>query len=217
MGWAGTEKNALVDTLRRADPDVDTLCSGWSTRRLLAHLVLREQDVLGSLGDAVGRAEPGQEKYLGRLADGARTPEGYAGLVDRFVAGPPRWSPMSWASEQLNLVEYVVHHEDVRRGSAHPGEPRSLPPAQDKAIWRQLSLMGRLKFRRSPVPVVLARPDGSTARVGKGTEQQDEQVVLTGEPVELALYVTGRRAAAHVQVSGPPAAVTAFQSWVATS
>ena len=31
MGWANTEKKALVDTLRRADPERDTLCPGWST------------------------------------------------------------------------------------------------------------------------------------------------------------------------------------------
>ncbi|WP_375423785.1 TIGR03085 family metal-binding protein [uncultured Friedmanniella sp.] len=217
MGWARTEKNALVDTLRRTDPGADTLCTGWSTRRLLAHLVVREQDVLASLGDAVGRAEPGEEKYLGRLVDGAQTPEGYAALVDRFVAGPPRWSPMSWATEQINLLEYVVHHEDVRRGGTSPAEPRTLPPAQDKAVWKQLPLVSRLGFRRSPVPVVLTRPDGATARVGARRQDAGGEVVLTGEPVELALYVMGRRAAAHVQVSGPPAAVDAFQSWVAST
>lgn len=213
MGWASTEKKALVDTLRRADADASTLCTGWSTRRLLAHLVQREQDAVGSIGDAISRPKPGQEKNLGRLADGASTPEGYAALVDRFVAGPPRWSPMSWASEQVNLVEYVVHHEDVRRGGVVAAEPRTLPPAQLKAVWKQLSLMGRLTFRRSPVPVVLAVPGGASAAVKKG----DDPVVITGEPVELALYVTGRRAAAHVQVSGPPAAVASFQSWVAST
>jgi hypothetical protein len=40
-------------------------------------------------------------------------------------------------------------------------------------------------------------------------------VILTGEPVELALYTSGRRAAAHVQVSGPPDAVRQFQTWIA--
>lgn len=213
MGWASTEKKALVDTLRRADPEADTLCTGWSTRRLLAHLVLREQDLLGSLGDAVTRPEPGEERYLGRLADGASTPEGYAGLVDRFVAGPPRWSPMSWASEQVNLLEYVIHHEDVRRGRSSPSEPRTLPPAQLKAIWKQVAVTARLRFRRSPVPLVLAVPGGERAAVKKG----DDPVVVTGEPVELALYASGRRAAARVEVFGPPAAVASYESWVAST
>jgi uncharacterized protein (TIGR03085 family) len=210
MGWAQTEKMALVETLRRADPEADTLCAGWNTRRLLAHLVQREQDPRGGLGDALLRAEPGQEKYLGRLAAGAATPEGYAALVDRFVAGPPRWSPMSWASEQLNLLEYVIHHEDVRRGGATSPGPRVLPEQERQRIWQQLPLMTRLRYRSAPVGVVLAHLGGARAAVRSGAPA----VTLTGEPVELALYTSGRRAAAHVQVSGPPEAVARFQAWV---
>ena len=120
---------------------------------------------------------------------------------------------MSWASEQINLLEYVIHHEDVRRGGVPSAEPRTLPPAQLQAIWKQLPLMARLRFRRSPVPLVLARSDGPTAMIKKG----DDPVVLTGTPVELALYVSGRRAAAQVEVSGPPAAVASYEAWVGAS
>jgi uncharacterized protein (TIGR03085 family) len=210
MGWAQTEKKALVETLRRADPDAATLCAGWNTRRLLAHLVQREQDPRGGLGDALLRAEPGRERYLGRLADGAASPEGYAALLARFLAGPPRWSPMSWASEQLNLLEYVIHHEDVRRaGSTSPG-PRVLPEHERQRIWQPLPLLARLRYRSAPVGVVLAGLGGPRATVKSGAPA----VTLTGEPVELALYTSGRRSVAHVQVSGPPEAVARFQAWV---
>lgn len=212
MGWARNEKKALVDTLRRSDPDAPTLCEGWDTKRLLAHLVQREQDLVGGLGDVVGRSEPGHEKYLGRLADGAATPEGYAQLIDRFVTGPPRWSPLSWAAEQVNLVEYVIHHEDVRRGTGVP-MPRVLPADQADKIFRQLPLIARLKFRSSPVGVTLARPGGARTVVRSGTAM----VTLTGDPVELALWTSGRRTAAQVQVSGPPDAVAAFEAWLAAS
>jgi uncharacterized protein (TIGR03085 family) len=210
MGWAETEKTALVQTLRRADPEAGTLCAGWNTRRLLAHLVQREQDPRGGLGDAVLRAEPGQEKYLGRLAEAAATPEGYAALVDRFVAGPPRWSPMSWASEQLNLLEYVIHHEDIRRGGSTSPGPRVLPEHERQRIWQQLPLMARLRYRAAPVGVVLAGLDSARVTVKKGAPT----VTLKGEPVELALYTSGRRTAAHVQVSGAPEAVERFRAWV---
>jgi hypothetical protein len=40
-------------------------------------------------------------------------------------------------------------------------------------------------------------------------------VTLTGDPVELALYTSGRRAAAQVLVSGPPDAVQQFEGWAA--
>lgn len=210
MGWARNEKVALVDTLRRTDPGAPTLCAGWDAKRLLAHLVQREQNLVGGVRDMVGRAEPGREKNLGKLAEPAGTPEGYAGLIDRFVEGPPRWSPMAWASEQVNVLEYVIHHEDVRRG-AGAVVPRVVPAAQADKIFRQLPLMARLKVRSSPVGVTLARPAGATAVAKSGTPT----VTVTGEPVELALWVSGRRQAAQVQVSGPPEAVTRFEGWLA--
>ncbi|SDT22970.1 TIGR03085 family protein [Friedmanniella luteola] len=212
MGWARTEKKALVDTLRRTDPDAPTLCEGWDAKRLLAHLVQREQDPVGGIGDVVGRAEPGREKHLGRLAEPAATPDGYAGLIDRFVTGPPRWSPMSWASEQVNVLEYAIHHEDVRRGGG-AGAARTLPAAQSDAIFRQVPLTARMKLRRSPVGVVLARPGGAPAVVRSGSPS----VTLTGEPLELALWVSGRRQAAQVQLSGPPEAVERFEGWLGRS
>jgi len=211
MGWASTEKTALVDTLRRSDPGAPTLCAGWDVRRLLAHLVQREQDLPGGVVDTVRGAEPGQEPRLGRLVQGAGTPEGYAALVDRFVSGAPRWSPFSWASDQVNLVEYVIHHEDVRRGQAGTA-PRDVPLSQARQVWRQVPLLARLRFRRAPVGVVLALPGGERKVVRAG----DDPVVLTGEPVELALYTSGRRTAAQVEVSGPPTSVAAFQTWVAS-
>lgn len=211
--WAGTEKRALVATLRTVDPDGPTLDEGWTVRHLLAHLVLREQDQLGVIKDLAARRPPGQEPELGRLVDGARTPEGYAALVDRFLAGPSRWSPLRWAGDRANLLEYVVHHEDVRRGSLGDVAPRELSDGQLKALWGQLPFIGRLKFRAAPVGVTLEWPDHQV-QVVKRTEPG---VVLRGQPVELALYLTGRRQAAEVGVSGDPAAVTRFEQWVATS
>jgi len=201
-----------VDTLRVSDPDAPTLCEGWDVRHLLAHLVQREHSPTASLGDVVVKRRPGQEKYLGRLVDRARSPQGYAALIDRFRAGPPRWSPMSWAGESINLVEYVIHHEDVRRG-AGAALPRALPAEEALAIWSKLGMFARLSYRKNPVGVRLALPDGTSEPIKLGSEA----VVLTGEPVELALYVSGRRQAASVEVTGPPETVARFQSWVATT
>src|SRR6478672_9568046 len=123
MGYLTIEKQALIATLRDADPDADTLCADWTTRRLLAHLVQREQDQLHQFSDAIARKPPGDEPGLNTLVEGASTPRGYQALVSRFEAGPARWTPMSWAGEQLNLFEYVIHHEDIRRGGPEPVEP----------------------------------------------------------------------------------------------
>jgi uncharacterized protein (TIGR03085 family) len=207
MSWVTHEQDALVQTLRSANPDASTLCDGWDVRRLVAHLVQREQDPVSGLKDAVARKPPGQEPGLGRLADRARSPWGYARLIDRFAAGAPAWSPMSWAADKINFVEYVIHHEDVRRGGTGPLGPRDLPREEQDAVWKQLGLFA-LSLRKSPVGVRLATPTGQTrvAKAGDG-------VTLTGEPVELALWISGRRAPARVAVTGSPDAIEQFSAW----
>jgi uncharacterized protein (TIGR03085 family) len=212
MPWAETERKALAETLSETEPDAPTLCAGWDTRHVLAHLVQREHSPAKSIGDVIVKRKPGEEKHLGKLVDRARTPAGYHALVDRFLAGPARWSPMSWAGDGLNLVEFVIHHEDVRRGSG-TASPRVLPADESRAIWGRLGLFGRLSFRRSPVGVTLALPGGASQVAQKGADG----VVITADPVELALYVSGRRDAATVEVSGAPARVARFESWLATS
>jgi len=213
MPWVEKERSALVATLRQADADAPTLCEGWDVRRLLAHLVQREQQFIANVTDGLSRPKPGEEKNLSRLADEARSPEGFQALIDRFSAGPPPWSPMSWAGESINLVEYVIHHEDIRRGGSDPAEPRALPQAETDSIFSRLPLFARVAFARSPVGVQLARP-GKPAKVVKNGPTP---VQITGEAIELALYVSGRRSAAQVDITGPPEAVAAFEQWVATS
>ena len=208
MSWVDDEKAALVATLRSTDPSASTLDEGWDVRRLLAHLVQREHDLFSGITDAVARKPPGQEPGLTRLVEGASTPQGYVSLVDRFAAGPPRWSPFSWAGEKINLVEYVVHHEDIRRGGPDPASPRTLPAGLQRTIWQQLGLFA-LTFRSSPVGVRLATPTGSSRVAKKG-----DGVTLTGEPVELALYVSGRRPPAQVALTGSPDAIGSFTEWI---
>ena len=55
----------------------------------------------------------------------------------------------------------------------------------------------------------LRDPATGQVRVAKA----GDGVTLTGEPVELALWISGRRDAAHVAVTGSPEAVGAFQAW----
>lgn len=210
MAWVETERQALVQTLRTTDPDTPTLCAGWDARHVLAHLVQRENSPASSIGDLVVKRQPGDEKYLGQLVETAKSPLGYEALVKRFEVGPPRWSPMKFAAENISLLEYVIHHEDVRRGTGNT-TARELPAAEAEAIWTRLPTMVRLSYRKCPVGVTLARVSGASQVVKTGSGS----VVLTGEPVELALYVSGRRSAAQVQVSGSPADVASFEAWAA--
>ncbi|MFH5822736.1 TIGR03085 family metal-binding protein [Georgenia sp. AZ-5] len=193
-----TERAALVATLGAADPDAPTLCAGWDVRHLVAHLVEREHQPVRAALDALARREPGHERFLGPLVAAARTPQGYAGLVDRFAAGVSRWNPVGWPGDLAHHLEYVIHHEDVRRGGPRPVPPRVLDPDQVRAVWALLPGFARLGYRRSPVGVVLAVPGGPRKVVRRGREA----VVVVGDPVELALHASGRRAAADVEVHG---------------
>src|SRR5690348_13490887 len=104
MTWVEGERHSLTVALRAADPDAPTLCAGWTTRHLCAHLVQREHAMLRNIWDQVTTKTPGEEPFLRRLVDDAETPDGYAALVDRFEAGPSRRSLMGRFDEALNLV-----------------------------------------------------------------------------------------------------------------
>jgi len=104
----------------------------------------------------------------------------------------------------VNGAEYFVHHEDVRR--AEPGwEPRERAAARDAELWAVVTRLGRILYRRSPVGVVLRRPDGEQRVVTTGVGV----VTLTGEPGELLLHAFGR-AAVRVEVDGVEADVEAM-------
>jgi uncharacterized protein (TIGR03085 family) len=201
MTLASDERAAICDEFERAGPDRPTLCAGWTARDLLAHLLVRERQPWAAPGILVPALAPLTDRAM-RAYDG--TP--WNDQVDLLRAGAPQWSPyrISRVDAVANGVEFVVHHEDVRRGE--PGwEPRELDPARAAALWAQLLRMGRLLYRRSPVGVVLRRPSGErhVVRTGPGV------VTIVGEPSELLLHAFGRDAA-RVELEGAAGEVDAL-------
>ncbi len=104
--------------------------------------------------------------------------------------------------EASNTVEFYVHAEDVRR-AAPEWTPRELDPVFEDALWSRLERMARVLGRKSPVGLVLRRPDGRTAVANRSTPV----VTVTGEPGELTLFAFGRQEAARVEVDGDKDAV----------
>jgi uncharacterized protein (TIGR03085 family) len=197
---ARTERRALADLLDSVGPDAPTLCAGWSTADLAAHLVIRESDPLGAAGIMItplaGRTRARMDALIERL--------GYDRLVDRFRQGPPSWSPVRFGAvdRAANTGEFFVHHEDVRR--AQPDwKRRQLPAALEDFFWRRVTTGGRFLFRRAAVGVLVSRPEGETVRVRRG----EPTAVLEGPPSELMLYMFGRKGVAQVDLRGPAAAV----------
>ncbi|MFF4419384.1 TIGR03085 family metal-binding protein [Streptomyces sp. NPDC001549] len=196
---AKRERLLLADLLEAAGPEAPTLCAGWTCRELAAHVVVRERrpDAAGGLLLNVlkARLDKAMEEYAAKP---------YEELIQLIRTGPPRMSvyALKQIDEAANAVEFYVHAEDVRR--AQPDwSPRELDPVFSDALWSRLEKLARLTGRRSPVGLVLRRPDGRTAVAHKGAPV----VTVTGEPGELTLFCFGRQAAASVTLDGEKEAV----------
>jgi uncharacterized protein (TIGR03085 family) len=208
MTWVEAERQSFAFDFRAADPNAPTLCAGWSARHLCAHLVQREHSMLHNIWDQATTKTPGEERYMRRLVDDARTPDGYAALVERFEAGPFPRSLVGRFDERLNLLEYVVHHEDLRRGSG-PVPPRHLPPTELDEIWRRARPIVKRAYRKAPVGVELAPIGGTALAVRSGPSA----VILVGSHIDLLLHAFGRRDAADVRVDGSSEGVSSFTRW----
>lgn len=209
MSHVRDERRGLCQTLIEVGPDAPTECAGWTTRDLAVHLVMRERRPDAMVGEAVPAVAGYGERVRTRLRD--ETP--YARLVGLIATGPPVWSPFAipGADSAGNLVEYFVHHEDVRR--AQPGwAPRELPPALARTLWNRL-LIARMALRRAPAGVRLRwsdadRPDGPERVVNQG----QPMVTVSGGPAELLLWALGRTSVAQVELDGDDDAVARLRS-----
>jgi uncharacterized protein (TIGR03085 family) len=202
MSLASRERAALSDELERVGPEHPTLCDGWTTRDLLAHLLVRERQPHAAAGIMI----PALGAVTERAMDGYRDMP-WAEAVQLFRSGPQSWSPLRFerVDAAANGAEFFVHHEDVRRGE--PGwEPREPDEERDAELWAAARRMGML-LRRSPVGVVLARPSGErhVVKTGPGV------VTVLGEPGELVLFAFGRDAS-RVDLQGEPGDVAALRA-----
>ncbi|GAA4539668.1 TIGR03085 family metal-binding protein [Amycolatopsis samaneae] len=198
MGVAAEERQALCTLFEQVGPDAPTLCDGWATRDLAAHLLVREHRPDAAPGILI----PALAKHTQRVQDSyAARPWGE--LVQRIRRGPAWYWPTSFGSldEAANTAEFLVHHEDVRR--AQPDwAPREPDARRDAAAWRSARQIAKVNLRKSPVGVALRTPDGQVAAVRTGPDV----VTVVGAPVDLLLFCFGREAV-RVSFEGPEAAV----------
>jgi uncharacterized protein (TIGR03085 family) len=201
------ERRELCDLFGDLGPDAPTCCEGWTTFDLAVHLVVRERRPLAAPGVLVG----GPFTRLLARATAKEQARGYDAVVERVRNGPP---PGPFAVPGLrtliNLNEYAVHHEDVRRANGLGPRP-DRPDLQDE-LWKLLRRGAGLQLRkvRKQVAVRLRRPDGldgTDITVGRGPE-----VIVNGEPLELVLFLMGRKAAAQVGLGGDADAIEVLRS-----
>jgi uncharacterized protein (TIGR03085 family) len=193
--YARQERRLLADLLLREGPDAPTLCTGWTTRDLAAHLVIRDRRPDASAGMFIPAFSSYGERV--RLAKAALP---YPDLIGE-VRNPPAWSLVSnpLLDGVVNTLEYFIHHEDVRR-AAPEWEPRPLQAGQQAALWRTVKLTSRMALRRLGVPSEVIADGFPPVRTGP-----TPQVRITGDAGELALFFSGRQRATRVRIDGDPA------------
>ena len=198
------ERARLCDLLDELGPDAPTLLAPWTARDIAAHLILRECDPLAGPGLVL----PGAWHSLATRRQEALARRDFTWLTATLRSGPPPgFFRIGWVRQVPSLNEFFVHHEDVRRANGRSA--RTNERAMDEALWRNVSrgawLLAR-RLRGAGLELVWAGT-AQTVRARRG----EPVASITGPPGELLLYLFGRQGAAHVELSGPAAAVDAVR------
>lgn len=208
------ERLGLGALLAELEPDewgAATLDEGWTVEDLAAHIVVRERRGAAMTLALVGRGRFGsvdelmeREKARGREA-----------LLAALRAMPPLFFRLPGLVARGNLGEAYIHHEDVRRGALN----RPRVPGEDlqAALWTALPIFTVRGPRRLPVRglLTLEWPGQSRRHVvlggGRRVNLAQPSATLRGTPGELLLWMTGRKAAARVDLDGAPEIVAALR------
>lgn len=202
---AALERRRFAEELSTAGPDSATLCEGWTTRDLAAHIVLRDGRPDAAMGLVVPAASGYTAKVQTKIAG-----EDWDDLVEQVRSGPPLWSPtrVGKVERLVNTVEFFVHLEDVRR--ARPDwASRELDADLVDDLASALSRIAKLYARKAPAGITLTPDDGRTPIVANDS---DPMVTVTGPVGELVLFINGRQDHAIVELDGPDEAVDALRA-----
>lgn len=201
---AQAERSSLCELFDALGPDAPTLCEGWTTRDLAAHLVVRE----GRPDAALGLLAAPLARY-GEKVRRASAAKPWDELVSRVRNGPPMTSLMRIGAidRAANTLEYFVHHEDVRRAT-DGWEARQLDPGLTRELTKIITRMAKLLSRRAPCGVTVA-VDGAEPFVAKAA---DPMVTVRGPVGEIVMFLEGRQRASRAGLDGPAEAVEALRA-----
>ena len=189
-GLAQDERATLCDLFVELGPGAPTLCEGWTTSDLAAHLVARERRPDSGPGLVWPPLAAHTDKVRRSIRD--RTP--WERLVEMVRAGPPVL--LRPFDGPMNTVEFFIHVEDVRR--AGPGwDPRPIPGDLADALWARVGPGGMAKKVNATVVVHAEGREPKTGGTGPRVE-------IRGDPGELMLFASGRQAAARIDLAGDP-------------
>src|SRR6202167_3628240 len=191
---AQQERNTLCDLFVERGSDAPTLCEGWLTADLAAHLVVRERRP----DSGPGLVWPPLAGYTDKVRRAVRDRTPWEKLVETVRRGPPLL--LRPADGPMNTVEFFIHVEDVRR--ARDGwEPRPISPELADALWARVGSGGMAK--KVPATIVITSPGRADKERGTGT-----RLTLAGPPGELTMFSAGRQGAPKVEISRDAALAT---------
>src|SRR6202046_698015 len=171
---AQQERTTICDLFVELGPDAPTLCEGWVTADLAAHLVVRERRPDSGPGLVWPRLAGYTDKVRRAVRD--RTP--WEQLVETVRSGPPLL--LRPFDGPMNTVEFFIHVEDVRRARAG-WEPRPISSALADALWARVGAKGIAK--KVPATIVITSPERPDKESGTGP-----RIVLVGDPGELTMF-----------------------------
>jgi uncharacterized protein (TIGR03085 family) len=185
---AQQERNTLCDLFVERGSEAPTLCEGWSTADLAAHLVVRERRP----DSGPGLVWPPLAGYTDKVRRTVRDRTPWEKLVEEVRQGPPVL--LRPFDGPMNTVEFFIHVEDVRR--AQEGwEPRPISPELADALWARVGPGGMAK--KVPATIVITSPGRADKEGGTGP-----RLTLAGHPGELTMFGAGRQGAANVEITG---------------
>ena len=188
---AQQERSTLCDLFVELGANAPTLCEGWITADLAAHLVVRERRPDSGPGLVWPRLADYTDKVRRTVRD--RTP--WETLVETVRQGPPLL--LRPFDGPMNTIEFFIHVEDVRR--AQDGwEPREISSELADSLWKRVGPDGMAK--KVGATVVISSPGRVDKQGGVGP-----LITVAGDPGELTIFGAGRQAAALVEITGDPA------------
>src|ERR1700722_17051024 len=128
---AQQERNTLCDLFVERGSDAPTLCEGWLTADLAAHLVVRERRP----DSGPGLVWPPLAGYTEKVRCSVRDRTPWEKLVEKVRQGPPLL--LRPFDGPMNTVEFFIHVEDVRRAQ-EAWEPRPISPELADALWARV-------------------------------------------------------------------------------
>ncbi len=216
MTLAQSERAALADLFLELGPDQPTLCQGWETGDLLAHLLVRERRPDAALGVVV-KPLAGWAAHVS--AEYKKRP--WTEQVELLRSGPPPYSPLGWGAldEKANGMEMFIHHEDARRGQPD-WQPRELdettralliPMVVSPLVGRGLRKLGvPVTARLTDEPGERERPIILVPAADVDIVGAPQGVIVRGAVAEILLWLSGR-SEVRLEFEGDPVGVAAVR------